>query len=116
MQFLKTLFWAVLAAVAVIFAYRNWNSVTIGLWGGLAADVKLPVLMLVSFLIGLLPALGLYYGTRWRMRRKVDNLQRMLAECRTELAHAGGVGDAAAVDPAVLPDANLPSNSSADHS
>jgi hypothetical protein len=46
MQFLRTLFWVVLAVVAVIFAVNNWSQVTINLWGGMQADAKLPVLLL----------------------------------------------------------------------
>ena len=33
MQFLKTLFWVVLAVSLAIFATRNWRDVTIDLWG-----------------------------------------------------------------------------------
>ena len=47
MQFLKTLFWVALAVILVLFARANWTAVTLKLWGGLEADVKLPVLMLV---------------------------------------------------------------------
>lgn len=85
MQFLKTLFWAMVTALLVIFASRNWNSVTVSLWGGLAADIKLPVLMLLAFLAGLLPCLLLYYTACWRHRRKADLLQRALDEARTHL-------------------------------
>ena len=56
MNFLKTLFWVVVAVSLAIFANRNWNDVTIDLWGNLQADVKLPVLLLLTFLIGFLPA------------------------------------------------------------
>ena len=44
MQFLKTLFWVALAVILVLFASVNWTPVTIKLWGGLEADVKLPAL------------------------------------------------------------------------
>jgi len=54
MQFLKTLFWVALAVILVLFARANWSAVTLKLWGGLEADVKLPVLVLASFLIGFL--------------------------------------------------------------
>ena len=83
MQFLKTLFWVVLAAVATIFAYRNWSPVSVNLWGGIVADVKLPVLMLVSFLLGFLPLLFLHRVTRWQMRRRLDTARRELEEARS---------------------------------
>ena len=43
MNFLRTLFWVVVAVSLAIFATRNWNDVTINLWGNIQAEVKLPV-------------------------------------------------------------------------
>jgi len=93
MQFLRTLFWVVVAAVGVIFAYRNWVPAEIQLWGGLEADVKLPLLMLFAFLIGFVPIFVLHKATRWRFKRKLDNVQRALEEARTQLAHQSGVSE-----------------------
>ena len=55
MNFLKTLFWVVLAVSLAIFATRNWIDVTLNLWGSIQAEVKLPFLMLVTFLLGFIP-------------------------------------------------------------
>ena len=93
MQFLRTLFWVVVAAVGVIFAYRNWVPAEIQLWGGLEADVKLPLLMLFAFLIGFVPVFVLHKATRWRFKRKLDNMQRALEEARAQLAHQSGVSE-----------------------
>jgi lipopolysaccharide assembly protein A len=72
MQFLKTLFWVILAVVLVLFAHANWNLVTINLWGGLQADVKLPVLVIGAFLLGFLPTLLLYRTRLWSLRRRYE--------------------------------------------
>jgi lipopolysaccharide assembly protein A len=72
MQFLKTLFWVVLAVTLVLFSMTNWNAATINLWGGLQADVKLPVLVLLAFLIGFVPTFA-YYRTRiWSLKRRYE--------------------------------------------
>lgn len=76
MQFLKTLFWVVTAVIAVVFALRNWTPVTINLWAGLQADVKLPVLVLGAVLTGFLPPYILYCGTKWHMRRRIETMER----------------------------------------
>ncbi len=82
MQFLKILFWFLLAFVAALFTYGNWTSVQIKLWGDLIADVNLPLLLLVTFLVGLLPTY-LYLGTvRWRLRQRLATCERMLADSR----------------------------------
>ena len=82
MQFLKTIFWAIVAVAAAIFSFDNWTSVTINLWNGLQMDTKLPLLLLIAFLIGLLPAYLLHRTTRWSMRRKLDSAERALADVR----------------------------------
>ena len=72
MQFLKTLFWVILAVGLVLFALANWNMVTIVLWGGLEADIKLPVLVIGAFLLGFLPTFLLYRARLWSLRRRVE--------------------------------------------
>jgi uncharacterized integral membrane protein len=79
MQFLKTLFWVVAAVIAVVFALRNWTPVTINLWAGLQADIKLPVLVLGALLIGFLPPYALHRGTKWHMRRRIETMERNIA-------------------------------------
>jgi putative membrane protein len=74
MQFLKTLFWVILAIVLMLFALANWTMVTVNLWGGLQADVKLPVLVVTAFLIGFLPTLILYRARIWSLRRRIETL------------------------------------------
>ena len=76
MQFLKTLFWVVLAVIMVLFAKVNWNPVTLKLWGGLEADVKLPVLVGFAFLLGFLPLLVLHVARVWSLKRRLDLLER----------------------------------------
>lgn len=86
MQFLKTLFWVVMAAIAVIFATRNWTPVTINLWGGLAADIKLPILLLFAFIIGFVPSFLMHKAARWHYRRRLDTAQRTIDEMQAQLA------------------------------
>jgi lipopolysaccharide assembly protein A len=76
MQFLKTLFWVALAVILVLFATVNWEPVTMNLWGGLQADVKLPVLILISFLLGFVPMLIVHRARLWTMRRRLEALER----------------------------------------
>jgi len=76
MQFLKTLFWVLLAVVIVLFAVRNWAPVTLNLWGDIQADVKIPVLLLVFFLLGFLPTWLLMRTRVWGHRRRIEALER----------------------------------------
>jgi uncharacterized integral membrane protein len=76
MQFLKTLFWVVLTVILVLFAKANWIAVPLRLWGGLEADVKLPILILFAFLLGFLPTFILHRARLWSLRRRLDPAER----------------------------------------
>jgi uncharacterized integral membrane protein len=93
MQFLKTLFWVVLAIVLVLFAKANWTQVTLNLWGGLQMDAKLPVLVLLAFLIGFLPTFLILRGRIWGLKRRLE------ATGPVTVANVPGAGTAAAPVP-----------------
>lgn len=79
MQFLKTLIWVVLAVFLAVFASNNWDYVKLNLWGGLQADVKIPVLMAFMFLVGFLPPYIVLRGRLWQVRRRLQTAERSLA-------------------------------------
>ena len=79
MQFLKTLFWVVIAVFLAILASRNWHDVTVNLWGDIQADIKVPVLILFMFLIGWLPTFFIYRAKMWRVRQRLDSHERQAA-------------------------------------
>jgi lipopolysaccharide assembly protein A len=103
MQFLKILFWCLLAFVAALFTYGNWHPVTIQLWGQTEALVKLPFLLLVAFLAGLLPTLAWNHAVRWRLRQRLAAAEREAAQAR----YAGASGPEA-VMPLAPPNAATP--------
>lgn len=79
MQFLKTLFWVLVAVLVALFASRNWNPVTLNLWGDIQADIKIPVLLLIMFLIGFVPTWIIMRARYWTMSRRVEALERNAA-------------------------------------
>ena len=100
MQFLKTLFWVILAVVMVLFAHANWHMVTVELWGGLQADVKLPVLVIAAFLLGFLPTLIVYRTRLWTLKRRLE------AQGQVHVANTPGMAHRSAPTP--TPDAGTP--------
>ncbi|WP_375382217.1 lipopolysaccharide assembly protein LapA domain-containing protein [uncultured Sphingomonas sp.] len=82
MQFLKILFWCLLAFLAAVFTLGNWISVPIRLWGGMIAETNLPLLLLIVFLVGLLPTLIVQHVHRWRLRQRLAAVERQLADLR----------------------------------
>jgi len=90
MQFLKTLFWVLIAVIVVLFASRNWSDVTLNLWGDIQADVKLPILLLFVFLLGFLPTWLILRARIWGHRRRIEAMERnRLAALPSETSAAG---------------------------
>jgi uncharacterized membrane protein YciS (DUF1049 family) len=79
MQFLKTLFWVLLAVVVALFGSRNWSNVTLNLWGDIQADIKVPILLLIVFLLGFLPTWLIMRARIWSLNRRLDALDRTRA-------------------------------------
>ena len=82
MQFLKYLFWCLLAFIAAVFSFGNWTSVDIRLWGGLIAQVNLPFLLLITFLAGFVPMLLWHLTVRYRLRQRLSTTERTVESLR----------------------------------
>lgn len=82
MQFLKTLFWFLLAVIVAVFSIGNWTTVPIKLWAGLIAEVNLPLLLVLTFLAGLFPVLLYHHAVKWRMKQKLSTAERTIADLR----------------------------------
>ncbi|HMI39895.1 MAG TPA: hypothetical protein VK485_01535 [Sphingomicrobium sp.] len=76
MQFLRTTLWVAIAVILAIVASHNWNDVTLGLWGNIEVDIKMPVLLILVFLIGFLPPFLILRARLWQMRRRLDSVER----------------------------------------
>jgi hypothetical protein len=107
MQFLKILFWCLLAFVAAVFTIGNWATVPIKLWGGLIAEVNLPLLLFVTFLLGLVPTMIYYHTVRWRLRNRLATSERTVNDLRAALAPAPA--PAVVADPGIEPSPLEPS-------
>ena len=83
MRFLKVLFWLLLGGLVAAFVIDNGDErVSIHLSGGLVADFSLPLLLILVFLAGLLPALTAYHALRWRTQQRISGLERAIADLR----------------------------------
>lgn len=100
MQFLKILFWCLLAFIAAVFTFGNWTTVSIQLFGDLVMEINLPLLLLATFLLGFVPTLIYQHLIRWRLRQRLAAAERALASTRA-------ISEVAIPDPAPAPAATL---------
>lgn len=75
MQVIRTIVWVLLLVALALFSLNNWQTVSIKIWDNLILDTKLPVLVLLSFLLGLLPMWLLHKGSKWRANRRISALE-----------------------------------------
>ena len=95
MNFLKTVFWVLLAVLIYAFSSSNWFDVTLTLWSDLRADVKLPLLLLFAGLIGFLPTFLVLRGRTWSLKRRLEAHERSMLP-PTAAAHASAPEQGAA--------------------
>jgi lipopolysaccharide assembly protein A len=90
MNFLKTAFWVILAVAIALFTKANWvvpptysGYIPVKLWGDIIIETRLPILIVMAFLLGLLPMWIIARASRWSLRRKLDSAERALASTLT---------------------------------
>ncbi|MHA6333298.1 LapA family protein [Qipengyuania sp. CAU 1752] len=72
---MRTIMWLLVLAVLLLFSFFNWNEVTVKIWENLVVETKVPALVIVSFLFGLLPMWIYHRGARWSLSRKIISLE-----------------------------------------
>ena len=91
MQFLRTLFWVLVAVAMLIFAVQNNGLVTVNLFGGLRADIKVWLLALGPLLLGFLPTWIVGRVNLWRERKAASAAARRAMETAVPPAAVGPV-------------------------
>ena len=75
MQVVRTIVWVLLLAALLVFSAFNWAPVEVKIWTNLVLETKIPALVIVSFLLGLLPMWLLHQGSKWRLHRRISSLE-----------------------------------------
>ena len=86
MQIIRTIVWVSLLIALLLFSINNWQDVEIKIWEGLILQTKLPALVVVSFLLGLIPMWLLHKGSRWRLNRRIGVLESNVATANAPIA------------------------------
>ncbi len=75
MKIVRTIVWALLLAALLVFSYFNWHPVEVKIWDGLVLETKIPALVVISFLVGLVPMWLLHRAARWNNERRIASLE-----------------------------------------
>jgi len=75
MQIVRTIVWVALLVLLLAFSYFNWRPVEVQIWDNLVLETKVPALVLVAFLLGLIPMWLIHRGSKWRLQRRIVTLE-----------------------------------------
>ncbi|MXO90534.1 LapA family protein [Pontixanthobacter aquaemixtae] len=102
MQIVRTIFWVLLFVGLMTFSIFNWNPVEVSIWSGFVLETRVPALVIVSFLLGMIPTWLLHRGTKWRLERRIKQLENATraASVTQPVSPPPGTQPANPVDPA----------------
>jgi len=80
MQVIRTIVWVVLLIALLIFSINNWTTVTVKIWEDLVWETRLPALVILSFLFGLVPMWLLHLAGKWRLKRRISALETVVRQ------------------------------------
>lgn len=75
MQVIRTIVWVVVLIALLLFSLNNWTTVEVKIWEGLVWETRLPALVILSFLLGLVPMWLRHMAGHWRMKRRIAALE-----------------------------------------
>ena len=75
MKIVRTIVWVLLLVALLIFSINNWNPVEVKIWEGLVLETKIPALVVIAFLLGLVPMWLLHRANRWQLQRRIGSLE-----------------------------------------
>lgn len=81
MKVVRTIVWVVLLVALALFSFFNWTPLKVVVWPNanpanqIVADTFLPVVVVVSFLIGFVPIWLFNRAVKWKLRRRIASLE-----------------------------------------
>ena len=102
MQIVRTIVWVLLLFSLLAFSFFNWKPVEVQIWSNLVLETKLPALVIIAFLLGLLPMWLLHRASKWRATRRINALEAATTRLATPAA-TPAPAPAASTPPADLP-------------
>ena len=75
MQIVRTIVWVLLLVALLLFSINNWNPVEVKIWEGLVLETKIPALVVIAFLFGLVPMWLMHRVSQWYYKRRLGSLE-----------------------------------------
>ncbi|MEY4160563.1 MAG: hypothetical protein RLZZ136_1184 [Pseudomonadota bacterium] len=86
MKTVKTIIWVVVIIGLLLFSAANWTTTSVKIWEGLVWETKLPAVVVIAFLLGLLPMWILAKAGRWQLKRRINALENAASTASASLS------------------------------
>ncbi|TCD05398.1 hypothetical protein EYB45_07955 [Erythrobacteraceae bacterium CFH 75059] len=97
MHLVRTIVWVALLFGLLLFSWANWEpGISVRIWTNLVVDTRLPALVIVAFLAGLVPMWLIHRGAMWRLQRRLQSAEDARAHPAPAAVHRPGDARAAA--------------------
>lgn len=89
MQIVRTILWVLLLVGILAFSFGNWDKeIDVRIWPGIVWETRLPAVVIVSFLVGLVPTWLYHRSVRWRLKRQNHALETSISRLNTQREEA----------------------------
>ncbi len=104
MKIVRTIVWIAILFALLVFSIFNWDSVEVTLWENMVLETKVPALVIIAFLLGLIPMWLYHRGVKWNLTRRINSLEN--AARSNALSRHEPAAPAAPAPPAATPSDN----------
>ncbi len=89
MQILRTIIWIAILIAIIAFTFGNFDRATeVRIWPGLVWDTRVPAIVIVSFLLGIVPMWLYHRGSKWSLNRRIRSLENAVKSNALSQRHA----------------------------
>ena len=105
MQIVRTIVWVLILVALLAFSFFNWDPVEVTLWEILILETKVPALVSVSFLLGLIPMWAYHRSVKWSLNRRIRSLENAARSNALQKRHEPAKGETKPTGATPAPDA-----------
>jgi hypothetical protein len=78
MQIVRTIAWVLILFAILAFSFFNWEPVEVTLWDNFVLETKVPALVIIAFLLGLVPMWLYHRSVKWSLNRRIRSLENSI--------------------------------------
>ena len=88
MQIVRTIVWILILLAMLTFSFFNWQPVEVTLWDNVVLETKVPALVIIAFLLGLVPTWLFHRSVKWSLDRRIRSLENSVKSNALSQRHA----------------------------